>query len=56
MAEVAIGVCPLGGFTGQIQLPIQNVLPLGFGRGHAEHLYAAAQRLLVAIAGFMEYL
>ena len=56
MAEVAVSVCPLSGFAGQVQLPVQHVLPLGFGRGHAQHLYAAAHRLFVAVTGFVKYL
>ena len=42
--------------TGQIKLPVQHVLTLGFGRGHAQHLYAAAHRLLVAVTGFVKHL
>ena len=37
-------------------MPVQDVLALGFSRGHAQHLNAAPYGLFVAVTGFVKYL
>ena len=56
VTQVAVGIGPGCGLAGQIQLPVNNVLALGFRRCHAQHLYAAANQLVVAVTGFVKYL
>ena len=54
MALVAIGIDPRRSFSGQGQLPLNDVLSGGLGRRHAQHLNAATHGLVVCIRGFME--
>jgi hypothetical protein len=54
MAWVAKCIRPSGGFARQIELPMQDVLTLCFRWCNAQHLDAAANQLVIAIAGFVK--